>query len=40
MLQLLEERERGDGKHRTPGVDSWGRTGEDRRAWMSFIRGR
>lgn len=38
-LQLAEARERGDGQHRTPGVDVHGRTREDRRAWMSVLRG-
>lgn len=37
--QLAEERERGDGRHRTPGVDEQGRTRSDRRAWMSVLRG-
>ena len=38
-LQRDEEREMGDGKHRTPGVDEHGRTREDRRAWIGFLRG-
>ena len=37
--QLAEERERGDGRHRTPGVDEHGRTRSDRAAWASVLRG-
>lgn len=38
-MQLAEERERGDGRHRTPGVDERGRTRSDRAAWMTVLRG-
>lgn len=37
--QRAEERERGDGRHRTPGVDEHGRTRSDRAAWASVLRG-
>ena len=37
--QLAEERERGDGRHRTPGVDEHGRTRSDRAVWASVLRG-